>query len=375
MITPASPWRRALAALALLMGVLAGRAAAGEGPEQRRLYVAVPGVRNYLEYGGHGLLVFDIDRGHGFLKRIPTAGLDAQGRPDNVKGICASADTGRVYISTTRTLACLDLVSEKPLWERAYEGGCDRMAIAPDGTVIYLPSFEKDHWHVVDARNGDVLAKIVPKSGSHNTVYGLDGKHAYLAGLRSPLLTIADTATHTAARAVGPFAAPVRPFTVNGRQTLCFVNVNGLLGFEVGDLESGKKLYRVEVEGFKQGPVKRHGCPSHGIGLTPDEKELWVADSYNQRLHVFDATALPPKLVASLRLRDEPGWVTFSLDGRFAYPSTGEVIDTRTRAIVATLTDEHGAAVQSEKMLEIDFRGERPVRAGDQFGLGRVTGR
>ena len=50
------------------------------------------------------------------------------------------------------------------------------------------------------------------------------------------------------------------------------MNVNELLGFEIGDLVSGKKLHRVEVKGFKKGPTKRHGCPSHGIGLTPDEK-------------------------------------------------------------------------------------------------------
>jgi len=54
------------------------------------------------------------------------------------------------------------------------------------------------------------------------------------------------------------------------------VNVNELLGFEVGDLKTGKMLHRVEIAGFEKGPVKRHGCPSHGIGLTPDEKELWV---------------------------------------------------------------------------------------------------
>ena len=44
-------------------------------------------------------------------------------------------------------------------------------------------------------------------------------------------------------------------------------------------------------------------------------------------VHVFDATVMPPKQVASIKVRDEPGWVTFSLDGRYAYPSTGEVID------------------------------------------------
>ena len=131
-------------------------------------------------------------------------------------------------------------------------------------------------------------------------------------------------------------------------------------------------LFRSEVEGYQKGPVKRHGCPSHGIGLTPDEKELWVADAYNERVHVFDATVMPPRQVASIKLRGEPGWVTFTLDGRYAYPSTGDVIDTATRKIVAELTDEHGAGVQSEKLLEIDVRDGEPVRTGDQFGLGRV---
>jgi hypothetical protein len=159
---------------------------------------------------------------------------------------------------------------------------------------------------------------------------------------------------------------------VNGSGTLCFVNVNDLLGFEVGDLIFGKMLHRVEVKGFEKGPVKRHGCPSHGIGMTPDEKEIWLTDAHNRRLHVFDCSVMPPVQKESILLRDEPGWVTFSMDGRFAYPSTGDVIETATRKIVATLRDENGTDVQSEKMLEIDFRGGKPVRAGNQFGVGQV---
>lgn len=347
-------------------------ASAAFGAERRLLYVAVPGIRNYLEFGGHGVLVFDIDNEHKFVRRIPAAGLAKTGKPSNVKGIAASAATQRLYVSTLEKLTCFDLLTDKILWEKSYEGGCDRMALSPDGKVMYLPSLEKDHWHVIDALSGDVITKVVPKSGAHNTIYGLDGRHAYLAGLKSPLLRVTDTASHTIVKEVGPFGSAIRPFTVNGRQTLCFVNVNGLLGFEVGDLVSGKKLHRVEVEGFKQGVPKRHGCPSHGIGLTPDEKELWVCDAANQRMHVFDATVMPPKQVASLEVREQPGWVTFSLDGKFAYPSTGDVFDVATRKIVAQLTDETGAGVHSEKMVEIHFNGAKPVRTGDQFGLGRV---
>ena len=361
------------AVLVVFASPVVSPASGEDGPSVRRLlYVAVPGVRNYLEHGGHGVLVFDIDAGHKFLKRIPAAGLDAAGKPLNVKGICASAATKRLYVSTIQSLQCLDLVSDKLLWERAYEGGCDRMAIAPDGKVLYVPSLEKDHWHVVDGISGDVVAKIEPKSGSHNTVYGLDGKQVYLAGLRSPLLTIAETSKHAAARTVGPFSASVRPFTVNGKQSLCFVCVNDLLGFEVGNITTGERLHRIEVAGYQKGPIKRHGCPSHGIGLTPDEREIWVCDAANQTMHVFDATVMPPKQAASLKVRDEPGWITFSLDGKLAYPSTGDIFDVSTRKIIATLPDETGTAVQSEKMLEIDWRGDQPQRTGDQFGVGRV---
>jgi DNA-binding beta-propeller fold protein YncE len=184
---------------------------------------------------------------------------------------------------------------------------------------------------------------------------------------------VIDSGSKKVLKLVGPFSAAIRPFTVNSANTLCFVNVNGLLGFEIGDLTTGKVLHRVEVQGIAKGPVKRHGCPSHGIGLTPDEKEIWLCDAANSRVHVFDATVMPPNQITSGALREQPGWVTFSLDGRYAYPSTGEVIDTKTKKIITALKDETGREVHSEKMVEIVFQNGVPVRNGDQFGLGRAT--
>ena len=288
---------RFLALLVVSLGLL--RTSAEE--VQHLLYVAEPGIRNYLEYGGHGLIVYDMDHGHKFVKRIPTAGLNEKGAPDNVKGICASIPLKRVFVTTPKKMMALDLLSEKLLWEKSYGGGCDRMAISPDGKTIYVPSFESDHWNVVDASSGEVIRKIVTKSGSHNTIYGPSGKHAYMAGLKSPFLFVSTTADHSIASKVGPFSAAIRPFTVNSAETLCFVNVNELLGFEIGDLRTGEKLARVEVKGFEKGPVKRHGCPSHGIALTPDEREIWVCDAANSRLHIFDNTKMPPVQVATHR--------------------------------------------------------------------------
>ncbi len=367
---PTMPHHFSTRLIFLLLPIFTAVTSAADPLDGRYLYVASPGVRNYLESGGHGLLVFDIDDGHRFVKRIPIGGVDQNGKPINVKGVCASPITNLIHISTLRTMMCLDLVTEKLLWEKQYDGGCDRMSVTPDGKTIYLPSLEKGHWHVVDAVTGAVISRIEPNSASHNTICGIGGRYAYLAGLRSPVLTIAETTNHSVAKTCGPFSHNIRPFTVNGSETLVFVCINQCLGFEVGDLTTGRKLHRVEVEGFEQGKVKRHGCPSHGIGLTPDETELWVSDGANSHMHVYDATVMPPKLKSSLPVRNQPGWVTFSIDGSLAYPSSGDVFDTTSLKLVTQLTDEEGRAVGSEKMLEIDWQDGQPVRTGDQFGLG-----
>jgi hypothetical protein len=366
--------KRILGALALVT-LLASAPRAQEG-EKRLLYVATPGIRNLLEYGGAGVLVFDIDRGHAFVRRIRTDYMDdkdkAGAAPENVKGVCACAKTKRLYVSTITRMACIDLLTDRQLWVRRYPDGCDRMSISPDGALLYVPTFEKDHWNVVDAATGDLVTRIETKSGAHNTVYGADGKRVYLGGLKSPLLFVADTSAHRVCQEVGPFSGAIRPFTVNAAQTLAYVCVNGCLGFEIGDLKTGKRIHRVEVPGVKPGPVKRHGCPSHGVGLTPDEKEVWVVDAFNQQVHFYDNASMPPRYVSSLKVREEPGWVTFTIDGRFGYPSTGEVVEVASKKVLAHLTDEEGRPVMSEKMVEIDFAGGVPVRTGDQFGVGRA---
>jgi hypothetical protein len=341
--------------------------------ERHLLYIAEPGIRNYVSHGGVGVLVHDIGHGHRFVKRIPTWSVAAGEEPENVKGIAASARTGKLYVSTVKRVACIDLVSEKMVWDKSFEGGCDRLSISPDGLVLYVPSLEGPHWNVVQALTGEVIARVLTHSGSHNTLYSPDGTRVYLAGLRSPLLSVADPRTHTVIKSVGPFSHFVRPFTIDAAQTLCYVNVNELLGFEIGDLESGKKLHRVEVHGWQKGPVARHGCPSHGVGLTPDARELWLCDGHNLAMHVFDNTVMPPRQMTTLKVRDQPGWITFSIDGKYAYPSTGEVFDTRSKKLVAALQDEAGRQVGSEKLLELVFDGKKPIRAGDQFGVGGLT--
>ena len=196
-----------------------------------------------------------------------------------------------------------------------------------------------------------------------------------MSGQRSRVMSVADPKTHTLVQTIGPFTNFVPPFTTHGTNTYLFANVNDLLGFEVADLRTGKMIHRVEVNGFGWNRDRRipHQVPSHGIAMSPDEKEIWVADGVNVFIHVFDATVMPPKQVKSIQMPEVPVWITFGLDGKLVYSSSGDVIDASTKEIVTALKDEFGRPVRSEKIVEVLYVDGKPTRAVDQIGVGLVT--
>ena len=60
-----------------------------------------------------------------------------------------------------------------------------------------------------------------------------------------------------------------------------------------------------------------------------------------------------------------------SIDGKTVWSSSGDIIDARTKKVLAGLTDDNGRQVQSEKLLEIVVDNGKVVAAGNQFGIGQ----
>ena len=201
----------------------------------------------------------------------------------------------------------------------------------------------------------------------------------YLGPRNSRYLFVASTRSNTVTRRVGPLIPGVRPFTINGAQTRAYTTATGFLGFQVSSLRTGRVLYTVPVKGFH---VRRSlGTPSHGISLSPDSTELYVIDVPNSFVHVYRVTGVPQH-IADIRLvhpmtgLEQPcggdcgraGWLQHSLDGRFVYVGDcGDVIDTRTRRVVAFLP----ALRNSRSQLEIDWVGDAPERTSSRSGIGR----
>lgn len=322
-----------------------------------------------------GFRVYDIRRHHSLVKSVTFPDRYEFRGP---RGVAADPVAGRLYMSYAGDgdgvghLLAYDLVLDRVVWSRSYEPEVDSFALALDGSKMYMPCGEGggcDHWFVIDAGTGDEIGRIAMHEGAHNTIASLDGDRVYLASLKHDRLAVVDPRTDEIVDWIGPFRNSIRPFTINRDETLAFVTVDFLSGFEVASIETGAKLYTVEVEGFPLAPDQYPTLPvtqSHGIALTPDETEVWVADDVYDHVHVFDVRGLPdlpPRQIADIELSDSPKWINFTRDGRYAHISTGEIIDRRSREIVALVE-------RSRQFLQIDWAAGRPVRAYSRYGLG-----
>src|SRR5262249_10882320 len=142
---------------------------------QRFMYAALPGVGggNNMNYGGAGILVFDIDHGHKFVKRIPLQGAPpANPRQEAIKRIPRHGETARLYVSTSRRVAAYDLLTDTLVWEQSYESrGTDRIALSPDGKTLYAPELGAPKWMVADAATGAPIMSIDKPGNPHNTQY------------------------------------------------------------------------------------------------------------------------------------------------------------------------------------------------------------
>ena len=349
----------------------------------------LPKANKHYEYvfPDGGMWVYDIDHGHRLVKQIPLSTV-------SVRGVVAAPSTGMLYISYggnggthgNGIMMAYNLKTDIVAWTKKYNFGVDSQGISPDGKTIYMPdgsqSYDGDVY-ILNAADGAVKGKMntVPGASTHNTFVNLQGTHVYTGANNNNILFEFDAATHKLIKKIGPLQAGVRPYAINRAETLAFTNASNFLGFEVSDITTGKLLYHVPIKGFTAPATAT--APSHGISLSPNEKEVYVMDSPNSYVHVFDVTGLPakpPVQVADIAVPamtgvetpcpydcQREGWLEHSRDGRYVYVGdAGVAIDTTTRKIAARLP----ALMNGRKFLEVDWSDDTPVFADGRHGVG-----
>jgi DNA-binding beta-propeller fold protein YncE len=338
-------------------------------------------VTRHFEYvfAGGTINVYDIDHRNSFVGRISFPVSRVRGLvTDPATNMLFAAYGGSGGSAGTGSMLAYNLVSGETLWQHDYATGVDNIAIAPNGRAIYMAvgeSSDSSTWEIIDPANGNVTGSISGGSGPHETIIGPDGKYVYLGGVNTPYLEVASTSTDRVVRRVGPLHGPgVRPFTINAAQTLAFTTSWSFLGFQVSSLTTGKTIYSVSPPGFRFDPAAFPSIPDHGISLSPDGRQLYLIDTANGYVHVFDVSGLPasaPRDIGDIKLAHRPAggdsWLQHSRDGRYVYVGlSGDVIDTASRQIVSYLPALH----DSTEFIEIDWRHGRPVQATSRYGVG-----
>jgi hypothetical protein len=374
------------------VSVTPARVLSAQGDAPARITAGTHAVHHYeYVFPDNAIYVYDIDRGHRLVQHVSLP------QADGIRGVVADPARHLLYMSYggdggpngSGSMLKYDLLHDRVIWERAYPTGIDSMAITRDGRKIFMPTGETSPlpiWLVLRSSDGRVIGQIRGGESPHNTIVGPSGRYVYMSPRDTNYLAIARTSNFRIVRRIGPLVGGSRPFTVNGRETLAYINLTHFLGFQVGSIRTGKILYTVPIKGFTWDPkVFLPTSPSHGISLSPNERELWVMDGPNSRVHVYDVSQVPgkaPRLVASIKLTrpvtgtevpcaydcDRAGWIQHSRNGRFVYVGdSGDVIDTRTRRVVLELQPLY----DSKKMLEIDWRNGLPVYTTTRSGIGR----
>jgi hypothetical protein len=359
-------------ALALIVsGSGQGSAASGT---TARADAASQTVASHLIYAAQGdgtIHVYDIDNHHAEVKVIRVFDCCA-----DVRGITAAVPTHRLYVMYNRDgqghTASVDVMSDQVIWDRVlHMPGVDRGNLTPDGTTLYLPTWEDGpgsaYELVVDAETGTEKARLALPPRSHDTIVSLDGQRVFMeTKSQTASMYVADTASnHDVQALVGYCCSGVLgPFTIDGTGSRVVNQVNGYAGFQLADVASG---------GVTETIPFASGDGGHGIAWTPDETEVWVGDGGLPAVHVFDMRASPPRELDRVAVSHVSHWITFGIDGRFAYVAgrkgsedLTDVIEVATRQRVSNLEP-------SEDLLEVDFEAGSLAAVGNQFGVGRIT--
>jgi YVTN family beta-propeller protein len=299
----------------------------------------------------------------------------------------AAAGTVRIYVTNSAgdAIDVIDPVSNKVVQEIKDVVGAHGIAFSPDATRVYVSNEETSTLDVFDRKTGKLIKKVALSDHPNNISVTKNGDRIVVAIARGKGgLDIIDAATLTLKKTIptnggrlhNVYVTPDNKYVVGGsipqkmfyvfdldkeqlawampmdRGVRCmaietnpdrstkrvFVQLSAFNGFAAIDLAEQKEAARIALptvpQAFDAGGY-RDNEPSHGIGVTPDNKTLWVTSIPNNAAYEYSLPEL--KLIGKVDLPSEKitghaaplsagaNWVTFTPDGKEMYVSNSEM--------------------------------------------------
>jgi YVTN family beta-propeller protein len=274
-------------------------------------------------------------------------------------GVNFSPDGKWVYVSneSEQVLVIVDEKSGAIVNKVRLSGHPNNIAVTKDGRfVLVCIASAPGALDIVDPKAVKVVKTIPTRGGLHNVYITPDQKYAVAGSVGAKRMTVFDLQSQSVAWEMD-FDAGVRPMTIeknpDGSTSRIFVQLSNLNGFAVVDFAKHQEVARIKLPDGPYGKAEwRLGTPSHGIGVAPDGKTLWVNSVLANAIFEYSLpdlkllghTALPEvKNQGGPSSGSVPEWITFTPDGRTVYVSNSadrsvSAIDTETLKQVARIT-------------------------------------
>jgi len=254
-------------------------------------------------------------------------------------GINFATDGSKVYVSneSTSTLDVFDRKSGTLIKKIELSAHPNNIAVSKDGGRIFV-AIARDPG-AVDVIDAATLtrAKSIPVHGRlHNIYITPDGKYLIAGSISKKLMTVIDLSADSIAwehqfdKGVRPMAIETNPDDSTKR---IFVQLSDTDGFAVVDFAKREEAARIMLPDLHVGielDPGRAAAPSHGIGVSPDGKTLWVTSIPQNAIFAYslaDLTLAGRVALPELKLPGRspggavPNWVTFAPDSKTVYIS------------------------------------------------------
>jgi YVTN family beta-propeller protein len=275
-------------------------------------------------------------------------------------GIAFAPDGSKVYVSdeAQSTLDVFDRASGRLIKKVPLSDHPNNIAVTKNGDRVVV-GIARGHGalDIIDTATL-TLKKSIPVNGRlHNVYVTPDGKYVVAGSIPNKLITVIDLATEQIAwelkldLGIRPMAIEANP---DGSTKRIFAQLSDFNGFAVINFAARKEVGRIklpEATAEFETDAERSSAPSHGIGVAPDGKNLWVTSIPNNAVYVYSladlsltgAVALPDlKLPGHQPISAVANWVTFTPDSKTVYVSNAALrsvtaIDANVMKVIAVI--------------------------------------